>query len=169
MKGGLPKDIIVYVLPQLLSPIDLTRLRSTCKQYYEWFRNDQEIKRWRIFVEAYTLSRCIYEAALSGHRDLVDLFIAKGADYWDQGLRGASSGGHRELVDFFISKGASDWRDGLWGASLGGHRELVEFFISKGADTWDWGLEAAFRGGHRDLVDFFRARINQRSIDWRGH
>ena len=41
------------------------------------------------------------------------------------GLKDASYGGHRELVDLFINKGANSWNGALEGASKGGHRELA--------------------------------------------
>jgi hypothetical protein len=65
-------------------------------------------------------------------------------------------GGHKELVDFFIEKGANDWDDGMYGAAEGGHKELVDFFIQKGADWWNGGMYGAAKGGHKELVDFFK-------------
>ncbi len=44
-------------------------------------------------------------AAIGGHKDLVDFFIAKGANDWNLGMRHAASGGHKDLVDFFVAKG----------------------------------------------------------------
>jgi hypothetical protein len=76
-------------------------------------------------------------AANGGHRDLVDLFIQRGATNWKWGMYRAAEGGHRDLVDFFIKKGATDWNWGMSGAAEGGHRDLVDFFIQKGANTWD--------------------------------
>ena len=110
-------------------------------------------------------------AAKGGHRDLVDFFISKGADFWNKGADNwnramyyAAQGGHRDLVDFFISQGANNRDLGMEGAALGGHRDLVDFFISKGDNSWNYGMEGAARGGHRKLVDFF---ISKGADDWR--
>ena len=54
-------------------------------------------------------------------------------------MRGAARGGHKDLVNLFISKGANDWDMGMHGAAQGGHKDLVEYFISKGANNWDYG------------------------------
>ena len=43
------------------------------------------------------------------HRDLVELMIEKGANYWNQGLEGACRSGHRDIVDRTVEKGADDW------------------------------------------------------------
>lgn len=104
-------------------------------------------------------------AAEGGHRDLVDFFITKGANFWNWGLNGAALGGHRDLVDFFITKGADGWNRALYYAAQGGHRDLVDFFITKGANQWD-GLNGAARGGHRAIVDFFIAKGANRYDDW---
>jgi hypothetical protein len=100
-------------------------------------------------------------AAKGGHRDLVDLFIQRGANDWNLGMYGAAEGGHRDLVDFFIQRGATDWNSGMARAAEGGHRDLVEFFIQKGADDWVLGMECAALEGHRDLVKFFKEKMNR--------
>ena len=43
-------------------------------------------------------------AAPSGHIDLVDFLIHKGANCWDLGMRLAAKGGHQDFVDFLSPK-----------------------------------------------------------------
>jgi len=76
----------------------------------------------------------------------------------DWGMACAAKGSHFDLIDFFIAKGANDWKRGMGSSAEGGHLDLVEFFIAKGANSWDCGMEWAARGGHLDLVEFFIAR-----------
>ena len=74
----------------------------------------------------------MYGAAQGGHKELVDLFVKKGANYWNSGMRGAAEGGHKELVDLFVKKGANEWNGGLlWSKTI----SLTIFFIDQGADS----------------------------------
>jgi len=43
----------------------------------------------------------------------------------------AAQGGHRELVDFFISKGVNYWNDAMYHAVDGDHKDLVVFSSPK--------------------------------------
>jgi hypothetical protein len=36
-----------------------------------------------------------------------------------------------DLIEYFIAKGANNWNGGLYAASKGGHLHLVEFFKNK--------------------------------------
>ena len=88
------------------------------------------------------------------------LYLSK--ENYDEAMELAAKDGHRDLVDLFISKGANDWDYGMEGAAEGGHRDLVNFFISKGANDWNSAIHSASRGGHRDLIDFFKRKIQTR-------
>ena len=98
----------------------------------------------------------LQEAIKGGHRDIIDYIIGKVADLnWDSALRLASFVGRKDLIDLFISKGADDWDSALWAASENGNKDLVDFFINKGADDWNLALRGASAGGHLNLVLFF--------------
>jgi len=97
----------------------------------------------------------MYGAAEGGHKELVDLFIKKGANCWNDGMYNAAKGGHKELVDLFIKNGANKWNLGMYGAAEGGHKELVDLFVKKGANNWNLGMCSAAEGGHKELVDLF--------------
>ena len=93
----------------------------------------------------------LYNACKGGHKDLVELMIAKGAD--DYNLYSACQGGHKEIVELMIAKGGDDYNYGLEGACLAGHKEIVELMTAKGADNWNYGLEGACQEEHKELVD----------------
>ena len=106
-------------------------------------------------------------ACYGGHREIVELLVQKGANFWGGGFIGACKGGHRELVELMIKKGGLHPHRGLYSACHGGHWELVRFLIQKGREQWLWsifsgywgeddwdeGLYGACRGGHRDLAE----------------
>ena len=54
-----------------------------------------------------------------------------GTENWDEGMVAASKDGHRDLVDFFIAKGANAWINGMKYAEKSEHQDLVEFFRQK--------------------------------------
>src|SRR3989344_3238609 len=98
------------------------------------------------------MDRDIFEAAHQGSLFRVNELIKQGADV-NYGMRGAAEGGHKELVDLFVKKGANNWDWGMHGAAEGGHKELVDLFVKKGANDWNYGMYSAARGGHKELVD----------------
>lgn len=54
----------------------------------------------------------------------------------NKGMCVAANVGNKELIDLFIEKGANDWTMGMIAAGQGGHKKLVDFFISKYEDAW---------------------------------
>ena len=58
-------------------------------------------------------NQAMYIAAQGGRKDLVELFIQKGANNWNKGAISAAKGGHDDLYDFIIQKGNDDW-DKIW-------------------------------------------------------
>ena len=90
----------------------------------------------------------LHGAATFGHKEIVELLIAKGADLNAKGgiidgttpLHESASNGHWEVAEVLIAKGADvnakqeNGRTPLHTASHNGHKEVVELLISKGAD-----------------------------------
>jgi hypothetical protein len=136
MKGALdiPKDVWLYIIEPLLSAMSITRLSGTNRYFHQLLKNNNNVVVWKNNIKREHIEWCLWKASHGGHRDLVDLFIAKGANDWDIALYRASRGGHRDLVDLFIAKGANDW---------------------------NWALHAAIEGGHQDLIVFFKAKLNE--------
>ena len=100
------------------------------------------------------LNHGLYGVCEGGHKHLVELVIAKGANKFNNALSYACLGGHKDLVELMITKGADNWKIGFSNACLGGHKDLVELMIAKGADNWNLGLENACYGGYKELVEF---------------
>ena len=88
-------------------------------------------------------------AAVYGHKEVVKLLIAEGAnvnvkgafDEWTP-LQLAASEGYKEIVELLISNGADvnakvDWNGTtpLHEAAMSGHKEIVELLIDNGADV----------------------------------
>ena len=85
-------------------------------------------------------------AAWGGHKEIVELLIAKGADVnakyegWTP-LHTAVEGGHKEIAELLIDNGADvnamdkDGRTPLHFASAKGHKEVAELLIANGADV----------------------------------
>ena len=61
--------------------------------------------------------------------EIVKLMVAKGADDWNGGLKGACFGGRVEIVRLMAAKGATNWNGGLFGACRGGHMEIVRLIL----------------------------------------
>ena len=137
---NLNKDLWTHLILPRLSPIELCRFQQTSKRAFHLTRNFQLLNEWKQYVLTQTDNWCLNQAALAGHKDLVQLFINKGANDWNRALSCATRGGHEDLVHLFINKGAKDWDWALSSASEGGYKELVQFFIDKGANDWNAAL-----------------------------
>ena len=86
-------------------------------------------------------------AAIEGHKEIVELLIAKGADVEVADLLSATplhraaSWGHKEIAELLITKGANVNAEDKWGntplhlAAYKGHKENVKLLIAKGADV----------------------------------
>ncbi|XP_048242804.1 ankyrin repeat and KH domain-containing protein mask-like isoform X3 [Haliotis rufescens] len=90
----------------------------------------------------------VMEAALGGHRDVVELLVSEGADvslvdkYGDNILHLACMRGHVETVKFVLSLHVVDInsrgersRTVVMGAVVRRHRDVVELLVSEGADV----------------------------------
>jgi ankyrin repeat protein len=90
----------------------------------------------------------LLHAAVDGHKDVVELLIAKGADIelrcttcGGTALGHAASGGHKEIIELLIEKGADvnakskGETTPLHSAAMHDHKEIAELLIAKGADV----------------------------------
>jgi len=142
---NLLKDLWVNHILPLLSPIDLCHFQLTSKRSFKLTESFQPLlNQWKQDVETLPLNWCLFRASHEGHKDLVQLFIDKGANYWNRALYGAARGGHKDLVQLFIDKGANNLKWALRGASKGGHKNLVQLFIDKGANDWNEAFYHAY-------------------------
>jgi pectate lyase len=92
----------------------------------------------------------LHRAAISGHKDVVELLLAKGADieagkfHIGTALHYAAEKGHKEIAELLIAKGAdvNAKRRGhpagdtpLHSAVRAGYKDIVELLLSKGAEV----------------------------------
>ncbi|XWW92183.1 hypothetical protein V2A60_000106 [Cordyceps javanica] len=117
------------------------------------------------------LSMLSFNTAQTGHREVVETLLEKGArvnaqgGFYGNALQAASPNGHREVVETLLEKGAQvNAQGGFFGnalqaASYHGHREVVETLLEKGAQVNAQGgfygnaLQAASPNGHREVVE----------------
>jgi hypothetical protein len=158
--NSLLKDLWIHHILPVLSPIDLCHFQLVSKRALQLTLSFQPLlNKWKQNVLTNTHNFSLFQASQEGHKDLVQLFMKKGACEWNLGLNGASQGGHQDIIQLLINKGANDWNLGLYGVALGGHKDLVNFFIDKGANDWRLGLSGASLGGHKDLIEFFQNKL----------
>jgi len=127
----------------------------------------------------------LHRATISGHKDVVALLIAQGAqidakDSFPGGtaLHYAVEKDHREIAEFLIAKGANvNAKRGypagdtpLHSAVRRGDQDIVELLIAKGADvnaqndSGQTPLDVATRGRHREITELLRAKVAKSSI-----
>jgi ankyrin repeat protein len=101
----------------------------------------------------------LHAAAMTGHKDVAELLLAKGADvnardnHGGTPLHAAAMTGHKDVVELLLAKGANinarrnDGMTSLHLAVAGGHNALVELLVAHGADVnagaaaINWGRE----------------------------
>jgi hypothetical protein len=88
-------------------------------------------------------------ASAEGHKEVVEMLLAKGADvnveggFYGTALQAASRGGYKDVVEMLLAKGADvnvnveggEYGTALQAASAEGHKEVVEMLLAKGADV----------------------------------
>jgi len=120
-------------------------------------------------------------AAEAGHKDIVELLIARGADVNAKVTDGAplhyaAHFGHKDIAELLIARGADVNAKMYHGTPLHcaaqrGHKDIVEFLIVNGADvnakvTDGTPLHYAAQRGHKDIAELLIARgadVNARS------
>jgi len=116
-------------------------------------------------------------AVHSGHKEIVELLIAEGADvnlkdqFDSTPLHEAVTGGHKDIAELLIANGADvnakNDNDGtpLRDAAEGGHKEIAELLIAEGADVNAKGgiaggtpLHGAVTFSHKEIVELLIAK-----------
>jgi ankyrin repeat protein len=126
----------------------------------------------------------LYGAAKRGHKDIVELLIAKGAEVDKKDYRGytalftAAQWGWKDIAELLIAKGANvntiggDPRTPLYQAAEGNRIELVKLLIAKGANVNTENylpLYGAAASGNKEMVELLIAKgANVNAKDWRG-
>ena len=155
--AGLNKNvwiIIVKYLPETEWK-NIIRLNKSFKSIFESRLLIKSLSYKELILKGHIYNVCHYikqnsvnmelslkYACVGGQKDIVNMMIKKGANYWNQGLYGACKGGDKELVNIIIERGADDWNEGLYGACRGGHKEIANLMIEKvqTIGTGDYGM-----------------------------
>ena len=125
-------------------------------------------------------------AAGKGHKEAVELLLAKGASasargsyyYAESPILEAASGGHAQVVDLLLQEGADASDQTHWGgwtplhraASLN-HVEVVKLLLAHGADAslvnsnGDTPLQLAQREGHQEIVEYQSEHVRKAAAE----
>jgi len=108
----------------------------------------------------------LHRAAISGHKDVVELLLAEGAQIDATALHYAVEYGHREITEFLIDKGVGiDMKSGrtlLFYAVEKGYKDIVESLLKGGADVNakdERGKTALFYAVEHNLKDIVELLI----------
>lgn len=111
--------------------------------------------RFSVNVNQNRRGNALVTACMQGHKEVVEILIAAGANTHDYALRIASMHGKADIVKILIHAGASIQDAALCVACHHGHLEVVELLISAGANVHAQGtaaLHQAILRGHTDIV-----------------
>ncbi len=117
-------------------------------RYTEWLEKNRKFR----------LTCAVAGAALSGHIELVDDLISRGACK-NKAVEQAALGAHKQLVERLLAQGASV-SDAAYGAGFGQHVKAVKYLIAKGRFLPEveeialWAVRGAAAGGNLDLVNY---------------
>ncbi|KAF4993380.1 hypothetical protein FGRMN_6530 [Fusarium graminum] len=108
----------------------------------------------------------LWYAAQNGHKALVELLLAAGADanaagagyYNHTALQAAADRGHLEVIEKLLAAGADANTAALQAAANRGHLEVVEKLLAAGANANATALQAAADRGHLKVVEKLLAR-----------
>lgn len=125
----------------------------------------------------------LHAAVQAGHKEIVELLIAKGARVSvKQGdpvglapLHIAAFKDYRKLAELLLAAGAlvnireNSGKTALHGAAHHGHKEMAQLLIAKGAyvnakdDMYKTALDYALAQGHTEIADLLRANAGRQS------
>lgn len=77
-------------------------------------------------------------ACESGHFNVINRMLSKGAHNYNYALFAACEGGHTEIANLMIDLGANDFNKALHRACINNHIELAKLIISKGANKYEY-------------------------------
>jgi ankyrin repeat protein len=126
------------------------------------------------FIIPYYERTPLHEAAMEGHREIVELLISKDADVNVKSADGTTplhfAARHNGIAELLIDKGADVNAKGWKGltplheAASNGHKEIAEQLIAKGADVHALddnernSLFYAAWGGHKEVAELLIAK-----------
>ncbi|MFC1781793.1 ankyrin repeat domain-containing protein, partial [Planctomycetota bacterium] len=125
----------------------------------------------------------LHRAALSGHKEIIKLLIARGAqidirDDWpgSTALSYAAGKGHKEIVEFLIDAGADvnvkdkEGQTALHQAAIQGYKDIVELLLDRNADVnaknnnGQTPFDIAVSRNRQEIVELLKSKIEISSI-----
>ena len=128
------------------------------------------------------LKTALHRAAISGHKDVLELLLTEGAEtsaidtFSATPLYYAAENGHKEMIELLIALGSDvndKGRDGkvpLHCAAEKGHKEIVELLIAHGADVSAKDMQGrtpidlAMQRGHQEIVKLLLPKSGDVSV-----
>ena len=147
------RELVDFYLKKGANPIFTTigALQGNQLDLFQEFNKKQEI----------SANNGLEYSAQAGNKELMNLFIRKGADEYNAALRSAALTGQRHVLDFLIQKGANDWQGALNYAVEGGRKELFDFFLLKGAKITEFTEISAEISGDKDIIAYVEKLKNE--------
>jgi hypothetical protein len=150
------EDLINYFLSKgaLSRMIILGGLQSKNEKFVKQIILEQDVKPDLGLI--YTV--------LNGNKKLIDYFISKGANDFNEAAYEASYTGNIDLLKFFLfiipKTKIVNLNRLLFAAIEGGHIEIVDYLISRGAKLDDNGAKiSAKSGGYKDMIRYIDSLI----------
>ena len=154
-----------------------SQLAKDCKELDEISELANILKDPLFEVEKKGRGSPLHMAVLKGHKEVVELLIAKGSKIEAKGYRGgetplhlAAQNGHKGIVELLLLKGADvkavtkNGSTALHKAAKNGIKDSAELLLSEGADIKAMDkngytpLHWAALGGHREVVELLLAK-----------
>ena len=112
-------------------------------------------------VDESVLNNGLFGAVQGKNTDLVDFFLAQGADDLEHAMYLAAVNGDERNVYELVRSGACDYNNGLLGAVAGNHQNLVMFFLRKKATNLMAALECAIEKEHEEIVKILLVNLKK--------
>ena len=103
------------------------------------------------------LNSIMAHAAQSGHKDIVELMIEKGATDFNRAMKWAAVDGNKDIVELMIQKGATNFDETMKWAAHTGQKDIVELMIQKGATGFERAFMQAEASGQEDIVNYLKS------------
>ena len=108
------------------------------------------------------LNEALYFSTAAQRKDLIDYFLTKrnyNIGNYNTALTEAAKVDSQELVEFFIQKGANDFDNALLFTAEAGHLDLVRFFIEKGVKISTIGLAIQEAKNHPEIIEYLQTQM----------
>jgi len=137
--GPFPLDVWRLIIDDhIMHPRTLVHISSTCKSMHKWFHAHSRVRLWK----SYGPNHGMLVAILSNFIDMVQMYVARGANHWNAYLQAAIYMKNNTVINMCLENGASV-NQGLYYATRYRNVDLVIDFVRVyGATDYNGGLDA---------------------------